>query len=162
MPAMFVIHERKLKATHSEMMVVVGQHLPYLVSRTVAVPLVTDDEKGFTEAVDHHLPNVRRLLCWKHSINAAKAWLRKHGATASEVPVYISHLRELFHQQTSEQYCDCLDELKVNWSEAFLTYYMEELDDKVLQSHNNYITIIHFVVGSQVSVSLESGAIQPV
>ena len=51
----------------------------------------------------------------------AKTWLRKHGAVAGEVPVYISHLRELLHQEKEEKYCDVLDELKVNWSEAFLT-----------------------------------------
>ena len=31
-------------------------------------------------------------------INAVKFWLRKHGATASEVPVYVSDIQDLFHQ----------------------------------------------------------------
>ena len=62
------------------------------------MPIVTDDEVGFTSAIDDHLRNVQRLLC---CINSAKVWLRKHGATASEIHVYISHLRELFHQQSA-------------------------------------------------------------
>ena len=45
--------------------------------------------------------------------------------------MYISHLRELFHQQSEKQYCATLVELRVKWSEAFMTYYMEVLDDKV-------------------------------
>ena len=61
---------------------------------------------------------------------SAKMCLRKHGATASEVPVYISHLWELFHQETEKQYCDTLDQL-MKWSEAFLTYNMDNLDKKV-------------------------------
>ena len=85
MPAMFAIHERKLKVTHDEMK---------------CPCMATDDETGFTAAIDDHLTNVRRLLCWNNSINAAKVWLRKHGATASKLPVYLSHLQELLHQKT--------------------------------------------------------------
>ena len=48
-----------------------------------------------------------------------------------EVPVYLSHLRELLHQKTEEDYCEVLEELRENWSEAFLTYYTEVLDEKV-------------------------------
>ncbi len=113
MPAMFVIHERKLKTTHSEMMSIVAQEIPYLVRGNIGVPMVTDDEKGFLYAIDRYLPNIRRFLCWNHTINAAKLWLRKHGAVASEVPVYLSNLRELFHQQTQAEYCERLQELKV-------------------------------------------------
>ena len=36
-----------------------------------------------------------------HAINAVKFWLRKHGATASEVPVYVSDIRDLFHQENN-------------------------------------------------------------
>ena len=98
MPAMFAIHERKLKVTHAHCC----KQLPYLVNGNCKVPMATDDETGFTAAIDDHLTNVRRLLCWNHRINAAKVWLRKHGATASEVPVYLSHLRELLHQKTKK------------------------------------------------------------
>ncbi len=158
MPAMFAIHERKLKATHAEVMRIVAEQLPYLVNGTSKVPLVTDDETGITSAVDYHLCNVQRLLCWNHTINAAKTWLRKHGAVAGEVPVYISNLRELLHQEKEETYCDVLDELKVNWSEAFLTYYMENLDKKVF--YYDVCSLIdlsvYMHVGTQISLSLES------
>lgn len=131
MPIMFVIHERKLKSTHDEMMKIIAQQLPYLVDGTNKVPLVTDDEMGFTSAIDDHLLNVQRLLCWNHAINSAKVWLRKHGATASEIPVYISYIRELLHQKSEKHYHTALQEMKLKWSEAFLTYYMEFLDMKV-------------------------------
>ena len=38
------------------------------------------------------------------AINAVKFWLRKHGATASEVPVYVSDIRDLFHQENNYMY----------------------------------------------------------
>ena len=58
MPVMFAIHERKLKSTHTEMMKIVAQELPFLASNSTKklVPLVTDDEKGFFEAIEFHLP----------------------------------------------------------------------------------------------------------
>ena len=107
---MFVIHERKLKSTHTEMMKIVAQELPFLASNFT--PLVTDDEKGFFEAIEFHLPNIRRFLCWNHAINAVKFWLRKHGATASEVLVYVSDIRDLLHQETDleMEYCERLEE----------------------------------------------------
>ena len=145
MPAMFVIHERKLKATHDEMMQLVALELPHLVTGTTAVPLVTDDEKGFTESINHNLPNVRRFLCWNHAINAVKVWLRKHGAASDEMPVYVSHLRDLFHQETQEDYEQHLKEFKVTWSEAFLNYYMEEVHAKVWWHIHMLVSFRHII-----------------
>lgn len=131
MPAMFLIHERKLHSTHLEMMQVVASQLPNLVNGKVKVPMVTDDEKGFIHAVDRTLFNVQRFYCWNHVINAAKLWLRNHGAVSNEIPVYISHLRDLLHQASRKEYDNRLDELKLDWSEAFLVYYMDEIHSKV-------------------------------
>ena len=33
-----------------------------------------------------------------------KAWLKKHGANSSEIPVYVSHLRELLNEDDSSSY----------------------------------------------------------
>ena len=129
MPVMFAIHERKLKSTRTEMMKIVAQELPFLASNSTKklVPLVTE---GLFEAIEFHLPNIRRFLCWNHAINAVKFWLRKHGTTASEVPVYVSDIRDLLHQETEMEYCERLEELKLKWSEAFLHYYLNELNER--------------------------------
>ncbi len=130
MPALFMLHERKLRITHDEMMRVVRRELPCLVDGNFILPLVTDDEKGF-EAIDDYLPKVRRFLCWNHAINAAKLWLKRHGASASEIPVYVSSIRDLFHQKTEGDYLKQLDQLKLSWSQPFVLYYMNELHAKV-------------------------------
>ena len=127
MPAMFLVHERKLHSTRVQMMEVIASQLLSLVQRSSRIPMVTDDEKEFLQAVDKLLHNVQRFYCWNHVTNATKLWLRRHGATSSEVPVYVSHLREQFHQG----YDSHLEEVKVNWSEAFLSYYMTEIQNKV-------------------------------
>lgn len=141
MPAIFLIHERKLSGTHKEMMMLVAKELPYLVNGNTHVPLVSDDERGFFDPIDLYLPNVRRLLCWNHTINAIKQWLRNHGAISKEIPVYVTHIRELFHQPNETDYYCKLEELKINWSESFLKYYMDEIHHKV----NNICTLPAFI-----------------
>ena len=118
MPAIFMLHERKLRNNHDELMKIAAAQIPYFVKGKNIIPLVTDDEKGFTEAINDNLTNVRRFLCWNHVINSAKAWLRKHGALAKEIPVYVSHLRELFHKETQKDYEMQLEETKKIWSKA--------------------------------------------
>ena len=130
MPAMFMLHERKLRSSHDQLMRVVAHEIPCLISGKLMVPLVTDDEKGFG-AIEEHLPQVHRFFCWNHLINAAKMWLKRHGAPASDVPVYIHNIRDLLHQETERDYDLRLSQLKLKWSQPFLHYFIDELHDKV-------------------------------
>ncbi len=123
MPAMFMLHERKLRSTRDEVMRVVAKEIPCLVCSKRKVPLVTYYEKGFIGAIDEYLPKVHRFLYWNHLINAAKMWLKRHGASASEIPVYINNLRDLFHQETEEKYNIRLKHVTLKWSQPFLNYY---------------------------------------
>ena len=82
-------------------------------------------------AIDEFLPKIHRFLCWNHLINAAKMWLKHHGASASEIPVYINNLRDLFHQETEDKYNIHLKEVSLKWSQPFLNYFMDEIQVKV-------------------------------
>ena len=66
-----------------------------------------------------------------------KIWLKKHGATSSEIPVYVSHLRELLNCENKESYRTKIMELSPNWSIAFLDYFNTTIDSEV------YFVIIH-------------------
>ena len=107
--------------------------------------MVMDDEKAF-EVIESNLPRVRRLLCWNHIISCAKLWLRQHGATSTEVPVYISDIRDLLHQQSTSEYVCQLESLRKKWSEPFYIYYMKELDNKVsfYYSNSSYCNVFDF------------------
>ena len=65
MPAMFLLHERKLKSTHNELMRIFAKEVSCLVHGKYQIPFVTDDEKGF-DAIDDNLPKVCHLYCWNH------------------------------------------------------------------------------------------------
>ena len=131
MPAFFLIHECKFKSVHSDLMKMVSEMAPSLHTGFWKIPLVSDCEEGICEAVDKHLTNVVRLRCWNHVINAAKTWLRCHGAQASEIPFYVSCVKELLHQSCEEEYTSCLKKLEVKWSRAFSEYYMDHIHCKV-------------------------------
>ncbi len=103
MPALIMLHERKLSSTHSEMARFVASKLPCLANGKNKIPLVTDDEKGF-EIFDNFLPKIHHLLCWNHLLKNVKRWLKSHGASTAEIQSYIDNLRTLFHQETEEKY----------------------------------------------------------
>ena len=81
------------------------------------------------QAIEKYLPKVKRIRCWNHTINAVKTWLRKHGATSTEIPVY--NVRELLNQASYEEYCKKLKKAEINWSQAFHQYYMNVLHSEV-------------------------------
>ena len=83
-------------------MEMVGSNVPALRKGKRRIPIVVDEESGIRNAIGQFLPSSNRLQCWNHTINAAKAWLKKRGATSSEVPLYVSHICELFHQPSEK------------------------------------------------------------
>ena len=144
MPAFFMIHERKLKSTHEELMKLIAVALPGLVNGSHTIPCVTDDEKGF-EVIDKYLPQVRRFQCWNHIINSSKNWLKNHGASSAEVPIYVGNIRDLLCQKSEVDYSSRLGELKVKWSQPFLQYYMKEIHDKVHKKHERINLLLYHV-----------------
>ncbi len=136
LPAVFLIHERKFESTHDELMKYVVEAIPTL--KRTSIPIVTDDEAAICSAIDKYLPNLSRIRCWNHTINAAKNWLRKHGATGSEIPVYTGHLRELFHQPSEDEYSKQLRLLESKWSRSFVDYYQHEIHPEV-RLHARYV-----------------------
>ena len=144
-PAAFVIHERKFKSVHKEFMEFVSHQLPALSKGKVSVPIVSDDEAGLCYAIDNCLPGVSRIQCWNHLFNSVKLWLRRHGANSNEIPIYISHLRELFHQETEFAYRGKLKELCKDWSKAFVDYYMQNIHEEVsiinMHKYNGLVNI---------------------
>jgi hypothetical protein len=94
------------------------------------------------QAIGKYLPNVIRIRCWNHTINAVKTWLRKHGATSGEIPAYTSYVRDLLNQNSCASYESALEDNCLVWSKAFLDYYMSEIHPQVMISIH-LIFIIH-------------------
>ena len=141
MPVLFLIHERKFRCSHEELMKVLASEIPSLVHGKLKFPIVTDDEKAFRSTINQYLPQCVQFFCWNHVINSAKLWLRRHGASTAEVPVYVCHLRDLFHNKSENEYLENLEVLKQEWSEAFVNYYDKEIHNKVHFNDTDFIFI---------------------
>ena len=87
-PAMFLIHERKLKETHQEMFAESVKQIPALKKATC--PLVTDREKPIISAIQAEIPSIPLVHCWNHILRDIRFWLRQHGAPATYVSVYLN------------------------------------------------------------------------
>lgn len=114
-PVSFLLHERKLESSHEELMKFISARFPILGKgkNSVKFPLVTDEERAICTAIDKWLPGFVRLRCWNHTFSSARFWLRNHGATSREIPVYMEDLRSLFHSASPEEYYTGLEEVKV-------------------------------------------------
>lgn len=115
MPVCFLLHERKLESAHEEFMKFVAVSCPTLANdrNGSKIPLVTDEERAICSSVDKWLPGVIRLRCWNHTFSAIRFWLRKHGATSREIPIYLEDIRSLFHTATLKEYENGLEAVKV-------------------------------------------------
>ena len=105
--AMFMIHERKPKSTHDELMKIVAHKLPH---RSQTVSMVTDEEKGL-----HQL--MRKCADFCAGIISSAPQNKGHGA----------EIHYLLHQKNEMEYNLQLDEIKKSWSQPFLQYFMSQL-----------------------------------
>ena len=115
MPILFLLHERKLESAHEELMKHVAVNCPTLANcrNEINIPIVTDEERAICSSIDKWLTGVIRLRCWNHTFSAIRFWLRKHGATSTEIPVYLEDVRSLFHTATLKEYESGLETFKV-------------------------------------------------
>ena len=125
MPAAFMIHERKFQSAHNELLATCAK-LARSLGKTTH-PLVVDEGKGIVNAVTTNLPSATCLRCWNHLLRDVKRWLRSHGATSDDVSIYLSDLRELFHQPTMAEYENMLEVATQKWSSPFREYYTNEI-----------------------------------
>lgn len=143
-PAMFLIHERKLKETHQEMFAESVKQIPALKKATC--PLVTDREKSIISAIQAEIPSIPLVHCWNHILRDIRFWLRQHGAPATDVSVYLNDASRFFCCSTKNVYDGLLSELQKTWDATFKQYYMTNIDPDiphsigrwVLEKHNIY------------------------
>jgi hypothetical protein len=73
-------------------------------------------------------------------VNSIKVGLKKHGANNSEIPAYVSHLRELLNEDNVHDYDAKLCVLSKTWSKAYYDYFHCNIHPQVyvLMLLNNY------------------------
>ena len=125
MPAAFLLHERKFQPHHEEF---IGTCTKLVRSLTKSThPIITDEERGIVNAITSNLPTATRLRCWNHVFQDVTRWLRSHGAKSEEVSIYLTDVRDLFHQSSEVEYKEMLEKVTQKWSAPFREYYTNEI-----------------------------------
>ena len=72
-PALFLIHEKKLSESHQFFFQEAVKAIPSLKNATCC--LVTDKEQAIIKAADLVVPKLIKLLCWNHIFRDVRFWL---------------------------------------------------------------------------------------
>lgn len=128
-PAMFLVHERKLTETHEEMFRVCTACIPAL--KNTSSPLVTDKEKAIVNAVKQQLPSVPLVHCWNHTLRDIRHWLHQHGAPAADIAVYMEDVFQLLHSPSEKEYNERLAEVCQRWDALFQDYFMRNIHEDI-------------------------------
>ena len=126
-PALFLIHEKKLSESHQFFFQEAVKAIPSLKNATCC--LVTDKEQAIIKAADLVVPKLIKLLCWNHTciFRDVRFWLRKHQAPAREISLYLDDISQMFHSSSEAEYSEKLEEYRRTWDSAFHQYYIEEI-----------------------------------
>jgi len=122
MPALFMLHERKLRNTHQKLVEILADKVPAMNDSNCV--LVTDRGEAFNVYIlfEERFPQLNKVHCWNHVLSAAKQWLRNHNASSGDVQVYVDHIRTLLHQPTTSSYSQCYRDRSQLWSQYFKQY----------------------------------------
>ena len=71
-PALFLVHERKLTETHEAMFKECVKCIPSLAK--TCFPIVTDKERSIINAIKSELPGIKLLYCWNHIFRDVQVW----------------------------------------------------------------------------------------
>lgn len=128
-PAMYLIHERKFTETHRVLFQEAVRHIPSL--KTTKSCMVTDKERAITKAAELEVPNLKMVQCWNHLFRDIRFWLRKHGAPAADITIYVDDVSQLFHSPSEEAYNQLLEQCCERWDASFEQYYRNEIHPAV-------------------------------
>jgi hypothetical protein len=131
-PAVFLLHERKFTSTHKNFFCDLKQLVPSLC--TSNSPIVTDQEKAITNAIDAEVPHIAHVYCWNHVLQDIRRWLKDRGASIEDIGIYTEHVRQLLHQSSQEAYTTLLAKYQLVWDQSFAEYYSSNIH-KVVAGH---------------------------
>lgn len=88
---------------------------------------VTDGEKAIINAI-HPITSLR---CWNHVIKNIEQWVKRHDGRKHDWVFYKSELKQLFKQESKNQYIELYNIKSENWDDAFKDYYVEHIHSVV-------------------------------
>lgn len=118
-PLMFMLHMDRLQRIHEFFFSRVAELIPQ-ISESSKVIIVTDAEKGITNAVFRTWPNIPMFRCWIHAWKNIKLHLSKINIRdKSSAGTYKSDFMQLLSQKSERSYKSLLAKLYFkNWNKV--------------------------------------------
>ena len=125
MPALFLIHERKLQSTHETLF----SFLESRLKKLKGFPIITDMETGIVNAIETRT-KMRVLGCWRHLRKDVERWLQDH-VEKSRRSRYVDDLLQIMRSETEEEYITILRRKQCEWEETFANYFDKYISPKM-------------------------------
>ena len=136
-PVAFLIHERKYQRHHELFFETLSELVPSL--RKCTAVLVTDREKGITNAIHKVLPGISIVLCWNHLKQDIRYWIKKHGGKSDEISIYAEHLNTLLNCETEEIFQKIFSNLSTTWTSSYLEYFNREIKPSIINHSGRWV-----------------------
>jgi hypothetical protein len=133
-PLAFILHDRKFQWMHDHFFKLIGKHCAALKNSIVVV----DGEASISKAIKS-CTDWKVAMCANHLVRDVEYWLKKHGASHAEIPVYKTHIRELLQCPNEVALLQKHADLQTCWSEAFVAYYNDHLSDRLNLAYSGYL-----------------------
>ena len=129
-PLAYLIHERKRYATNDVFFRCLKSMCPNIDMATNVV-MITDNEFAIIKVIKCNFPSLKTFLCWNHTIQDCKRWLRKHGvSTAIEMTHYFDSIKSLLQSTSFKEYTDEL-RLETKWSQPFTEFFPDYINPSI-------------------------------
>lgn len=142
-PVAFLLHSRKYRAHHHQFLSALLNNLD--INDFSSIPIVTDREKGITEAFAELEIDATLVCCHNHILSDVREWIRKHGGKKDDIKVLKDHIDILTNAQTPTQFEGILQKLVPLWSIPFQEYFKKNLRTDI-EEHSSRIVTDKFAV----------------
>ena len=100
--------------------------------------VVTDKERGITNAIEKVAKNVIVHHCWNHIKQDFKFWLGKRSISGKEKNIYASDLEAILESENIIEFEQKCEELLCKWSKVAVDYFNNFLKSDILQYSNRW------------------------
>ena len=77
------------------------------------------------------VPHLKLVQCWSHLFRDIRLWLRKYGASAADITIYIDDVSRLFQSPSEVAYNQLLEQCCEKWDASFEQNYRNEIHPAV-------------------------------
>ena len=126
-PAVMVIHERKLGMHHEMAWMIMTDLIPEISTKK---HLATSDDE-FTALMEKFVKNGFVAKCENHGTQKIKRWVKNHGGKKDDILVLPSDFRYLIRCKSMNEYQTELNSMMIRWPQPFITYFIQHIHPEI-------------------------------